>query len=65
MIKVSVDRRVEKILDGFSKIEQSRIARTVKLFQDSGFLLDQRYLKKLTNKIWELRPGLKIFTAGG
>lgn len=57
MIKVSADKRIEQFLKKLSKEDRARVNRTVKFFEDKGFLLDERYLKKLTKSIWELRPG--------
>jgi len=56
-MKVSVDKRVEKVLRTFSAIDRSRIDKVVELFQEQGFTLGEKYLKKLTKSIWELRPG--------
>lgn len=57
MIKVNTDKRVDKVLDDFPETERPKISQTIEFFQEKGFLLDQKYLKKLTKKIWELRPG--------
>lgn len=56
-MKISSDKRVEKTLETLSRVEEARVDRLVQLFTEKGFYLDQRYLKKLTSKIWELRPG--------
>lgn len=57
MFKVSSDKRIEKFLERLSAEDKARINRTVQLFKDKGFSLDERYLKKLNKLIWELRPG--------
>ena len=57
MIKITADKRIEKFLEKLSEIDRARVNRTTKFFEDKGFLLDTRYLKKLSSKIWELRPG--------
>lgn len=57
MLNVSTDLRVRKILYSFSRIDRTRIDKIINLFKDQGFLLDERYLKKLSKNIWELRPG--------
>lgn len=57
MFIVQTDKRVEKILHNFSKKERARIDKIVELFSDHGFRLNEVYLKKLNNQIWELRPG--------
>ena len=56
-MKVSTDRRTEKLLNRLSRPERARIARVVGLFSEKGFLLSELYLKKLTRSIWELRAG--------
>lgn len=56
-MKVAVDKRIERILSSFSQSERARIDRVVDLFTDKGFLLSEIYLKKLSNNVWELRPG--------
>ena len=56
-MKVNVDKRVKKILYSFSKADRARIDRVVELFTDKGFSLNEIYLKKVSKKIWELRPG--------
>ncbi|HBQ50929.1 TPA: type II toxin-antitoxin system RelE/ParE family toxin [Candidatus Daviesbacteria bacterium] len=57
MMKVSADKRIEQFLGKLPKEDKARVNRTVQFFKDKGFLLDERYLKKLTKSIWELRPG--------
>ncbi len=54
---IAVDKRVEKILNRFSKAERSRVARVVFFFRDKGFALTENHLKKLTKTIWELWAG--------
>lgn len=56
-MRVSVDERVKKDLGRLSIPERARVNRVVNLFRDEGFLLNELHLKKLTRKIWELRPG--------
>ena len=56
-MKVSVDKRVEKVLNKFSQSEKSKITRVVLFFEDRGFLLTENHLKKLTKTVWELRAG--------
>ena len=56
-MKVTVDKRVEKILNKLSKGERSRVARVVFFFEDRRFLLTENHLKKLTKTVWELRAG--------
>lgn len=56
-MKVSTDKRVTKILYNFPVGERARINKVVELFEENGFLLNEIYLKKLSKKVWELRPG--------
>lgn len=56
-MKVSTDRRTEKLLNRLSRPERARVARVVGLFSEKGFSLSEIYLKKLTKLIWELRAG--------
>ena len=56
-MKVSVDPRIERPLQRFSKQERAKIAQVVHLFSSGGFGLGEKHLKKLTRNIWELRPG--------
>lgn len=57
MIQVQGDKRTREVIEALSKIDKARVNRTVQFFQDKGFLLDTRYLKKITKGIWELRAG--------
>jgi len=57
MIKVTADRRVEKFLEDLSEADKAKINRTIQFFEEKGFLLETKYLKKLVSKIWELRAG--------
>lgn len=57
MFIVEADKRIEQFLERLSIGDKARVGRTVQLFKDKGFLLDERYLKKLSKLIWELRPG--------
>lgn len=56
-MKVSSDKRIKKFLYGLPKSERSRIDKLVELFTEKGFSLSQTHLKKITKRIWELRPG--------
>ncbi|MEK7092627.1 MAG: type II toxin-antitoxin system RelE/ParE family toxin [Patescibacteria group bacterium] len=57
MFNISADKRIEQFLEKLPRENRARVNKTVQLFKDKGFLLDERYLKKLTKSIWELRPG--------
>ena len=56
-MEVLIDARVEKFLESLSLIERGRIQGYTDLFVENKFLLRGKYLKKLKNNIWELRPG--------
>lgn len=56
-MRLSVDKRVRKILDSFSSADRAKIDRVVELFIDKGFAASEIYLKKLSKNLWELRPG--------
>lgn len=57
MINITSDKRIGKFLEKLSEGDKARVNRIVQFFGEKGFLLDIRYLKKLSDKIWELRPG--------
>lgn len=57
MYKVHVDKRIRKKIAQFSRSDKVKIARITELFSERGFLLSEIYLKKLSDTIWELRPG--------
>ena len=52
-----LDERVRKIYRSLSDIDQGRIWGYINLFREHKFFLTGKYLKKLKNDIWELRPG--------
>lgn len=54
-MKVIIDDRVEKGLSGFTDNERSHIKGVIELFQEKGFYLTEKHLKKLTKTLWELR----------
>jgi len=56
-MKISVDKRIEKFLYSLSKSEKAKVDKLVGLFAEKGFLLSQVHLKKISKRIWELRPG--------
>ncbi|AKM79691.1 MAG: hypothetical protein UX85_C0001G0149 [Candidatus Beckwithbacteria bacterium GW2011_GWB1_47_15] len=61
-MKVLFDPRVKKFLKNISKQERAKVTEYVDLFKEYGFALGQKYLKKVDNKIWELRPGkMRVF----
>ncbi|OGH17742.1 MAG: hypothetical protein A2868_00160 [Candidatus Levybacteria bacterium RIFCSPHIGHO2_01_FULL_40_15b] len=54
---VITDDRVKKTLESLSSTERGRIQGYIDLFVKNKFLLRGKYLKKLKNSLWELRPG--------
>ncbi|OGG24348.1 hypothetical protein A3A79_04150 [Candidatus Gottesmanbacteria bacterium RIFCSPLOWO2_01_FULL_43_11b] len=61
-MNVTVDHRVKRFLDKLNKKERAKAFGYIEFFEDYGFTLDQRYLKKVKNHIWELRPGrIRLF----
>ncbi len=56
-MKAIIDERVRKIYRSLSDTDQGRIEGYIDLFVKNKFLLGGKYLKKLKNNLWELRPG--------
>lgn len=56
-MKVVIDLRVARFLDKLTAKDAQRAFRYIQLFEEYGFKLDQRYLKKVIRTVWELRPG--------
>jgi len=56
-MEISTDKRIEKFLYNLPKSKRVKIDRLVELFTEKGFLLSQIHLKKITKRIWELKPG--------
>ncbi|MBL7036600.1 type II toxin-antitoxin system RelE/ParE family toxin [Candidatus Microgenomates bacterium] len=56
-MKVIYDDRYKKFVKNLSSLDQGKILRYQDLFSDYGFKLSSKYLKKLDNNLWELRPG--------
>lgn len=51
------DKRVDKFIETLSNLDQGRISGYLKLFREHGFMLPSKYLKKIDQNLWELRPG--------
>lgn len=61
-MKLTFDPRAEKFLDKLSYKERTKVFEYVLLFEEHGFDLDTRYLRKVTKDIWELRPkNIRLF----
>jgi len=56
-MKISTDKRIKKFLYSLPKSEKAKIDRLIELFTEKGFSLSQIHLKKITKRIWELKPG--------
>ena len=53
---------VFKFIDNLDFRDRSRLDRTIKFFENSGFQIGPKYIKKLTTDIWELRAGsIRLF----
>ena len=57
MVETHLDKRLLKTIQGFSQLDKARISKTVNLFSEKGFYTDEVYLKKITRRIWEMKPG--------
>ena len=55
--KIFTYSKAKKFIDSLDKVRKARIDRIYFLFEEYGYFLPQKYLKKLRNGIWELRPG--------
>lgn len=55
-MKLLIDPRVNKQIKSLSKSEYAKVEEYIILFKEFGFSLGSRYLKKIKNKLWELRP---------
>lgn len=54
---IIIDKRVRKVIKSLSKIDCSRISGYIDLFSVNGFNMTSKYLRKMDNNLWELRPG--------
>jgi len=61
-MKLIFDPRAEKFLDKIRDKERTKVFEYILLFEEYGFTLENRYLKKVTKDIWELRPkNIRLF----
>lgn len=61
-MKVFYLEKVVEFIDNLEYKDRSRLDRTVKFFEDSGFQIGPKYIKKITKDIWELRAGpIRLF----
>lgn len=56
-MKVIYHPEVDEIIRHLPYKENSRVVKVIDFFESNKFLLDQRYLKKITKGLWELRAG--------
>ena len=56
-MKLEIDIRVQKFLKQLPEKESVKALNYIELFEKYQFGLDNRYLKKVSGPIWELRPG--------
>lgn len=54
-MKVSTDPRVEKQIRLLPQKDASRVVKIAETFEEYGFTLTSKYLKKLSKNLWELR----------
>ena len=65
-MEVIFDPRAKKFIQSLSDKDVAKVFEYIDLFEEFGFHLDQRYLKKIRNSIWELRPGrIRLFIYKG
>lgn len=55
-MNVLFDPRVEKWVTKLLNSEKALVAEYIQLFIEFGFNLNQKYLKKIGDNLWELRP---------
>jgi len=61
-MEIIVDKRAQKFVGNQSPSDQARILRYLDLFRQYGFKLTVKYLKKIDQAIWELRPSdIRVF----
>lgn len=56
-MKITFDRRAEKVLSSLNEVDQGHISGYIDLFTLNGFAMTSKYLKKIDRNLWELRPG--------
>jgi len=47
--------KTEKFIGSLDKIRKARVDRIYYLFEEYGFSLPDKYLRKLASNVWELR----------
>lgn len=56
-MKVFYPIDVAKLVDELSLQDHARLERTRQFFEDHGFQIGPKYIKKIRSGIWELRAG--------
>lgn len=56
-MNITLDDRVNKFLKSLSEEDKGRVSGYIDLFSKNGFNITGKYLKKIENNLWELRPG--------
>lgn len=61
-MELIIDDRVKKFILGLEPQDRAKAARYIELFEEFGFHLPPKYLRKVASDVWELRPGrIRIF----
>lgn len=54
--------QVRKFVDKLSERERLKVNEYIELFREYTFTLEAKYLKKVGQRLWELRPGsIRLF----
>jgi phage-related protein len=62
MYNVYIDKRAKKIIDNLPDKTRSKARKYIHLFEQYGFSLGIKYLKKVDRRLWELRPAdIRLF----
>lgn len=56
-MNIALDGRVQKFLNSLPEEDKGRISGYVDSLAKNGFNMTGKYLKKIGNNLWELRPG--------
>lgn len=63
MLKVLYSPDVTKYIENLNPKDHARLSRTRQLFEERGFIVGKKYIKKITKgNLWELRAGkIRLF----
>lgn len=56
-MNIILDDRVKKVIKNLPEVEKGRVTGYIDQLGKDGFKMTGQYLKKLSNNLWELRPG--------